>query len=93
MRIFLAVILGLFLLFILGQIWTFSVKNREVQAQLSEMGGQLEKAKADQRSIREDFKYYSNPVNMEKELRARFNFTLPGEKTIILVPKAATNTN
>ncbi len=93
MRIFLAVILGLFLLFVLGQIWTFSAKNREVQAQLSEMGAQLEKAKTDQRSIQGDFEYYSNPANMEKELRARFNFTLPGEKTIILVPGAATTTD
>ncbi len=93
MRIFLAVILGLFLLFVLVQIWTFSVKNGQVQGQLSDMSQQLNKAKADQRSIQNDYDYYSNPVNMEKELRARFNFTQPGEKTIILVPKTATTTD
>ncbi len=93
MRAFLAAILALFLVFVLGQIWIFYGKDREAEASLAETAAKLRKAEEDSRDIRADYEYFLNPANMEKELRARFNFINPGEKTIILVPGAATTTN
>ncbi|MDO8516200.1 MAG: hypothetical protein Q7S28_03050 [bacterium] len=46
----------------------------------------LDKAKIDNESLGNDYQYYSNPINLEKELRARFNYRSPGEKMIIVVP-------
>ena len=90
MRIALAVIISVFILFILRQVWTFSAKNREIGSQVKQVAQELQKTKDDSHRLRADYEFYLNPVNLEKELRARFNFSLPGEKTIILVPKSTT---
>lgn len=37
--------------------------------------------------IAEDVKYYADPDNLEKELRARFNLKEPGERLLIIVPE------
>lgn len=56
---------------------------------LDQINKDLLKAQADNRAIQSDYQFYLNPVNLEKELRARFNYSLPGEKTIIIVPQAS----
>ena len=89
MRITLALVILLFSLFVLGQIWIFSGKNREVAAEAEELRQSLVQAQNDHRGLQSDYEFYLSPVNLEKELRARFNFRAPGEKTIILVPQAA----
>ena len=40
----------------------------------------------DNKKLEADIGYFSDPHNLEKELRARFNVRLPGEKLIIVVP-------
>jgi len=35
----------------------------------------------------EKIEYFSEPRNLEKELRARFNYRLPFEKLIIVIPE------
>ena len=92
MKIALAVVLILFLLFIVGQIWTMSGKTRIVETGLTKVAKELEKARSDSHQLHMDFNFYSNPINLEKELRARFNYSLPGEKLIILVPPKTTTT-
>ncbi|HUY69421.1 MAG TPA: septum formation initiator family protein [Candidatus Tyrphobacter sp.] len=42
---------------------------------------------SDNQSLSDEIKYYSDPHNLEKELRAKFNYLLPGEKMIIVVPQ------
>lgn len=50
----------------------------------------LQKAASDNASLENDYQFYSNPTNLEKELRARFNYRSPGEKMIIVVPSENT---
>ncbi len=48
---------------------------------------QLEQLQADQIKLTEDIEYYSNPHNLEKLLRANFNYRAPDEKLIIVAPE------
>ena len=51
-----------------------------------EISKQLEALSAEKSKISQDLDYYSNPLNLEKLLREKFNYKLPGEKMIIVVP-------
>ena len=52
---------------------------------------QVEKARSDYRSIEAELEYYMKPANLEKELRARFNYRGSDEKLIIIVPPMSGN--
>jgi len=41
--------------------------------------------------IKEDVDFYSDPDNLTKELKARFNYKKPGEKLLIVVPNESEN--
>ena len=36
--------------------------------------------------IESDIEYFSNPDNLEKELKSKTSYKKPGEKTIIIIP-------
>ena len=79
-------ILSVFLIFLFGQIWSFSGKAREAEGRYAGLREELDRAREDKEALERDFEFYLNPANLEKELRARFNYRLPGEKLIIIVP-------
>jgi hypothetical protein len=67
------------------------------QAGVSEKGyldfkAKLDAAKSDEAKLQADLNYYMNPANLEKELRARFNYRSPDEKLLIIVPQNPTAT-
>jgi len=82
----LTAILSVFLIFLFGQIWSFSGKAREAEGRYAGLKEELDRAREDKEALKRDFEFYLNPANLEKELRARFNYRLPGEKLIIIVP-------
>ncbi len=51
---------------------------------LSQKSEQLTKENAD---IEQDVTYYSDPQNVDKLLRSRFNYKKPGEHMIIVIPQ------
>jgi cell division protein FtsB len=51
------------------------------------------KSQAQEASLQEETQYLSNPANLEKELRARFNYKKPGETMVIIVPDATSTTS
>lgn len=60
--------------------------NGELQKTFSVLGSKLSQFKKDNSELQADLEYFSNPKNLEKELRSRFNYKKPGEKMIIVVP-------
>lgn len=46
----------------------------------------FDKLNEENKTLESDIEYYSNPRNLEKELRSRFNYRAPNEKMIIVVP-------
>jgi cell division protein FtsB len=76
-----------------AQIYSFLGSRSELMVEFGEIEAKLNRAKADREKFQAELDYYSNPANLEKELRARFNYKSPGEKLIIIVPRNGTSTD
>jgi len=93
MRIAIIAILSILLVFLVVQIWYFYSRGDSIADTLIEAQKKLDAAKTDYESLKADADYYSQTANIEKELRARFNYKLPGENMIVVVPTSTTSTN
>jgi cell division protein FtsB len=91
MKIFGIVVLSIFLLLLTVQIYSFWTRERDLSLRVGELEADLQKAQSENAKLSSDFKYLSNPVNLEKELRARFNYSADGEKMIIITPKPSSS--
>ena len=63
-----------------------------MRKEAKEVNKELTLVETDNSDLKEKIAYYSNPRNLEKELRARFNYRFPNEKLIIVVPKKESST-
>jgi len=88
-KIAIAGALTLFLVFAVWQIYVFYGRRAEARARYEAADKELEAAKLDNERLRAEIEYYANPENLEKELRARFNYRDPDEKTLIFVAPAS----
>ena len=86
MKLLLAAILFIFVAFLGIQTYSFLKQSREVYEEYTRLTGQLKQAEAEYERLRAELEYYLRPENLEKELRARFNYRAPDEKLIIIVP-------
>ncbi len=86
MKAVIVAILIVFLVFLASQIWYFYGETGTAEGELKELQAELDQARSDQEALKADYEFYLNPANLEKELRARFNYRSPGEKLIIIVP-------
>jgi len=85
-KIFLAS--ALFVLLAFGmQLFGLNARRKEAAAKLSSIALELRTVEEENTKLQADISYYANPDNLEKELRARFNYKSPGEELIIVVPK------
>ncbi len=81
-----AVIFLFFLLLVLGNgIHYFWQKNSASEARYEKIKMELGQVQVDYNKMRENMSYYLNPGNLEKELKARFNYRMSGEKMFIIV--------
>jgi hypothetical protein len=87
MKIFLAAFFGIVLIFVTARMYSFFLQEKQLSADLSEIEARFNKAQYDAATLQAEVKYLANPLNLEKELRGRFNYKKPGEKMIIIVPK------
>ena len=86
------IILGsVIVIFLVVHIYGFVVQEHDLAKNLSDVEARLAKAKTDENILQDESQYLANPLNLEKELRARFNYKKPGEKMIIIVPPQATS--
>lgn len=80
--------LAFFVLLLLGmQLFGLNARRKEAAAKLSAVAAELTAVLEENKKLQADISYYANPNNLEKELRARFNYKSPGEELIIVVPK------
>ena len=88
-----AAIVGLsIILVILGvQAFSFFRQVHQLSAAYASEEGALAKVKEQEANLQNEEQYLANPLNLEKELRARFNYVNPGEKMIIIVPSATSS--
>ncbi|MGC9598770.1 MAG: septum formation initiator family protein [Minisyncoccia bacterium] len=86
MRIVGAVILFVVLVSAGARVYAFFAQEKQLSADLADIQTRLTKAQYDEASLQSEAQYLANPLNLEKELRARFNYKKPGETMIIIVP-------
>lgn len=86
MKIAAAVMLFVVLILVGARVYSFFVQERQLGADLADIEARLTKAKYDEANLQSEVQYLANPLNLEKELRARFNYKKPGETMIIIVP-------
>lgn len=85
-----AIVFLSFLLLVLGNgIRFFWQKNSANDTRYRELKTELGQVHADYNKMQENMDYYLNPGNLEKELRARFNYRMVGEKMFIIVQPAS----
>ncbi len=92
MKLAVVIVLSVLLLALLAQIFTFWGREQKAKQDFSDFKMKLDQAKIDQGKYQEELNYYTNPANIEKELRARFNYRAPDEKLLILVPRPTSST-
>ncbi len=96
MKIAAIIILAVILILVAGRVYAFFAQERQLSADLADIQSRLAKAKTDEAGLQAEVQYLANPLNLEKELRARFNYKKPGETMIVIVPEgtstAATTT-
>jgi cell division protein FtsB len=79
-------VLGAILLVVLTQIYLILKERGELREKLSGLNGKLDELNGENEFLASEINYFSNPENLEKELRSRLNYKSPGEKMMIIVP-------
>ena len=88
MKIAAAVILSIAFIFVATQIVSAIRQERSLAQAFSDVDVRLAQAEAQEQDLSSEMNYLTNPVNLEKELRARFNYAKPGETMLIIVPSS-----
>jgi len=93
MKIAAIVVLSLFLIVLGVQVFSFVGEEWSLGGQLADVQANLMKAQAQETSLQEEVQYLGNPANLEKELRARYNYKKPGETMVIIEPATTSTTS
>ncbi|MEK7553454.1 MAG: septum formation initiator family protein [Patescibacteria group bacterium] len=86
MKILIAVILIIILLFLLAQVYFIFKERNQLRREFRSLTEKSENLVVENEKIKSEIEYYSNPENLEKELRAKFNYKKIGEKMMIISP-------
>ncbi|MEK7062218.1 MAG: septum formation initiator family protein [Patescibacteria group bacterium] len=86
MKILIAVILIIILLFLLAQVYFIFKERNQLRREFRSLTEKSENLVVENEKIKSEIEYYSNPENLEKELRAKFNYKKIGEKMMIIAP-------
>lgn len=87
MRAIIAVILVFFIILAGYQVYQFSVQEGSAKQLFLELEKKIQALELDNKRIEKDIEYFSDEANLEKEARSQFNYRLPDEKVIIVIPK------
>ena len=93
MKIAAIVVLSIFLIILGVQVYSFVAQQQQLGSQLADIQANLLKAQAQEASLKAETQYLGNPINLEKELRARYNYKKPGETMIIITPATTSTTS
>lgn len=74
------IVVTLTLTYVSGQLF-FAYRSLSLES--GSLQGRLKLLIEDSENLKADLEYFSDPANIEKELRSRFNYKNPGEKLII----------
>ena len=74
------------MLFLAYHVYNANAVRVDLNNRFASIKSSLEATNSDNKKLESDINYFSDPRNLEKEARARFNYRASNEKTIIVVP-------
>ncbi|PIY59501.1 hypothetical protein COY96_01520 [Candidatus Wolfebacteria bacterium CG_4_10_14_0_8_um_filter_37_11] len=86
MKHFIMIILAIILMALLVQFYFIFKERNQLKREFHNLTEKSENLAKENEKIKSEIEYYSNPENLEKELRARFNYKKIGEKMMIIAP-------
>jgi len=92
-RILVIASLGIFLIAVWFEAYVFYGKRKTAREELEVLREKVTALREDRERLDREAEYLSHPANLEKELRARFNYRDIGEKLMILVPAASSTSS
>jgi len=69
------------------QLYNLNIQKSEIKRKVHNVSSELEVIKNENLDLIADFEYFSDFDNLAKEFKSLFNYRLPGEELIIIVPK------
>lgn len=81
-----AAILVVVLAVVLIQLYFVIIEKNNLKAKSNSLNDKLNAFNKENEKLKSEIEYFSVPENLEKELRAKFNYKKPGEKMIIIAP-------
>ena len=86
MKFITIVILALVLIGISTQVYFIFKERNQLKTELDGLNSRLALLIKENSDLNSDIEYFSYPENLEKELKAKFNYKRPGEKMMIITP-------
>jgi Tfp pilus assembly protein PilX len=86
MKLAFTLFLFVILIFIGIRAYDFFSQERALSQNLSDIQTKLTAAQSQEADLQAETQYLSNPANLQKELRANFNYKKPGETMLIIIP-------
>ncbi len=80
------IFLSLILIAVLTQVYFILREKNQLKDSLENLNRRLETLLKENDNLQSEIEYFSHSENLEKELRARFNYKKLGEKMMIIVP-------
>jgi cell division protein FtsB len=93
MKILATAVLFILLALVGAQIFSFLGQEHDLSQTLADSENRLAKAERDGASLSATMQFLGNPANLEKQLRAQFNYKKPGETMIVIVPETSSTRN
>ena len=82
-----AIIILMILLIGVGvQAYLISRERNSLQEGLADLNSRIDSLKLENESLLAEIKYFSNPENLGKELKSKFNYRSGDEKMMIIIP-------
>ncbi len=86
MKIFVNTILTAVIVVLGWQIFNLYSQYAALKKSSTELSSETTALKSENDNINSDIQYFSNPENLEKELKSKTNYKKPDENMIIVVP-------
>ncbi len=86
MKFLIAAVLLIILIAFSFQAYILVAERNVLKEKVGDLNFKIENLNKENENLKSDIEYFSRPENLEKELRARFNYRKQDEKMMIIVP-------
>ncbi len=86
MKFIVVFILFLVLIAVGYQLYGVADNYLSLKSRFADFKKTADELRAENKNLKKEINYFANPYNLIKEARLRFNYRLPNEKMIIIIP-------